>query len=92
MDIEFDPAKNTRNIELRGISFDLVSEMEFGSALVGLDTRTNYGEDRFTATGLIAGRVHVLIFKPTQTGIRVISLGKANEREVQRYEQVQAKP
>ena len=92
MDIEFDPAKNTRNIELRGISFDLAAEMEFDSALVLLDTRKDYGEHRFSATGIIAGRVHVLIFKPTQAGIRVISLRKANEREVKQYEQTQTKP
>jgi len=92
VDIEFDPAKNTRNIELRGIAFDFAAEMEFDSALVMLDTRNDYGEDRFSATGIIAGRVQVLIFKPTQTGIRVISLRKANEREAKRYEQAQAKP
>ena len=91
MDIEFDPAKNTRNIELRGISFELAAEMDFATALVAQDRRNDYGEDRFSATGIIAGRVHVLIFKPTRTGIRVISLRKANEREVKRYEQAQAK-
>jgi hypothetical protein len=37
------------------------------------------------ATGLIAQRVHVLIFCFRETKIRLISLRKANPREVKRY-------
>lgn len=92
VDITFDPAKNTRNIELRGISFERAAEMAFDTALVFADTRKDYGEDRYSAIGPIANRLHVLIFTPTATGIRIISLRKANEREVKRYEQAQAEP
>jgi uncharacterized protein len=84
--IEFDPAKDARNIELRGISFEEAARFEWESALVIQDTRRNYGEPRYRAFGFIDNRLHVLVFTPRTGGIRVISLRKANGREVLRYE------
>lgn len=89
MDIEFDPVKSATNADSRGLPFDLVNEFDFGSALFAQDTRMEYGEVRIQALGLLRGRVHVLIFTETSTGIRVISLRKANKREVKRYESPQ---
>jgi uncharacterized DUF497 family protein len=37
----------------------------------------------------LAGRLHVLVFTETVTGIRVISFRKANARERKAYEQAQ---
>jgi uncharacterized DUF497 family protein len=37
MEITFDLAKSTRNIELRGLSFDLVVSFEFETALFSPD-------------------------------------------------------
>jgi uncharacterized protein len=37
------------------------------------------------ALGQIGERLHVLCFTPIEGGIRVISLRKANDREVSRY-------
>jgi len=36
---------------------------------------------------MIGDRVHCVVFAETAGGVRVISFRKANEREVQRYEQ-----
>lgn len=47
--ITYDPAKNTRNIIERGLSFDKVALFDFDTALVHLDTRKNYGEIRYSA-------------------------------------------
>jgi uncharacterized protein len=46
-----------------------------------------YPEVRVSALGLLAGRVHALVFCETTQGIRVISLRKANKRKVKRYEE-----
>lgn len=89
MEIEFDPEKSARNVELRGLPFDLVADFDFDSALVARDTREDYGEDRFIAMGLIAARLHVLAYTMRGDRLRVISLRKANAREVERYEQAQ---
>ena len=86
MEITYDPNKSQRNIEQRGLSFDLVADLEWDTALIVPDTRFDYPEARFTATGFIEQRLHVVCFTPTSRGIRVISFRKANRREVNNYE------
>jgi uncharacterized DUF497 family protein len=86
MHITFDPDKNLRNIADRGLSFELAGEFDFETAVIWMDTRRAYPEVRIAALGLLAGRVHALIFVETTTGIRIISFRRANKREVQRYE------
>ena len=90
MDITYDPAKNERNIRERGLSFERVADFDFQTVLLSIDTRRDYGEIRQVALGYLDGRLHVLCFVETDTGIRVISLRKANAREVRRYEKAQA--
>lgn len=87
MRIEYDPDKNLRNIRERGLPFEQAEEFDFTTALIWIDARRPYPEVRFSALGLLAGRVHSLIFSETANGIRVISFRKANEREVKRYGQ-----
>ena len=87
MEIEFDAAKNETNIRNRGLSFELVIDFDFETAVIWIDIRKTYPEVRISALGLLAGRVHSLVFTETSNGIRVISFRKANRREVKRYEQ-----
>ncbi|MFA7532653.1 MAG: BrnT family toxin [Castellaniella sp.] len=87
MKIEFDPQKSDTNVQERGLSFALVEQFDFETALFKIDDRHDYGEVRIRALGRIGDRVHALVFKETQIGIRVISLRKANRREVRIYEQ-----
>ena len=86
MIITYDPSKNLRNIVERGLPFDQAAEFEFSTAIFALDARHRYAEDRVRAIGKIRGRVHVLVYTYTADGIRVISLRKANAREVKSYE------
>jgi uncharacterized protein len=86
MEITFDPAKSARNIELRGLSFERAVDFQFETALFSPDQRRDYGEMRIRALGLLEGRLHALVFVETQHGIRVVSLRKANKREVTIYE------
>ena len=78
MDISFDAAKNARNIPARGISFERALAFEWDSALIVADTRRNYGELRFQGFGLIAERLHVVVFTPRSGKTHIISLRKAN--------------
>ena len=55
------------------------------TAVVCEDTRKHYAEPRFEATGLIGIRLHVMVFCLRADVIRVISLRKANPREVKSY-------
>jgi uncharacterized DUF497 family protein len=88
--ITFDPTKNETNLRERGLSFEAAADFEFESALVHIDDRQEYGEVRYVAVGLLQGRLHVLCFTEQPDGIRVISLRRANEREVKRYAQSKA--
>lgn len=83
--IGFDPAKNATNIASRGLSFELVEQMEWTTALMVEDTRKAYGERRFQVLGFIGERLHAVVFTPRDGMVHVISLRKANSREVKRY-------
>jgi len=86
MKIEFDPAKNAKNILERGISFELAAEFDLATAKIWADTRKDYGEERFIALGYIGERLFSLVFTVRGEVLRVISLRKANSREVKNYE------
>ena len=86
VDISFDPGKNARNIAIHGVSLELSTEFDWEGALNREDTRRDYGEKRFRAFGLIGSRVYVLIHTPREGRVHVISLRKANKREVRRFE------
>jgi uncharacterized DUF497 family protein len=51
------------------------------------DARRDYGEARYQALGEIDGRVYMLVFTPRGGDVHVISLRKANRREIKRYEE-----
>jgi uncharacterized DUF497 family protein len=86
MKIEFDSAKNAKNIQERGLSFEQVAEFNFKSAQFTIDNRRDYGETRYRALGFIKQRLYALVFVQIVGGIRVISFRKANNREVKSYE------
>jgi uncharacterized protein len=86
MRIEYDARKSIENEKLRGISFDLAERFDWESAIITRDVRKDYGEDRFLALGLIDVTLHSLAFTPRSKWIRVISLRKANKREIKTYE------
>ncbi len=85
-DVSCDPAKSERNVANRGISFEVAEQFEWDTALIVEDLRQEYGERRFSALGFIAGRLHAMVFTPRAGKIHVISLRKANRREMRRYE------
>jgi uncharacterized DUF497 family protein len=86
MKITFDQPKNERNVIERGLSFEKASGFDFETAFIWRDDRRDYGEVRYSALGLIGDRLHALVFTEITDGVRVISLRKANAREVRRYE------
>jgi uncharacterized DUF497 family protein len=79
------PAKRASNIAKHGVDFTAAEDFEWGTALVEADTRWDYGEVRLRATGSIGGRLHVLIYTIRQTSTWVISLRRANNKEIRRY-------
>lgn len=86
MQLGFDPAKNERNVQERGLEFALVAELDWTSAMIDEDTRQAYGERRFRVLGYIRERLYALVFTPRAGKLHIISLRKANVREVKRHE------
>jgi len=86
LDIEYDAAKNADNLNDRGLSFELARQFDWASAHIEEDTRKDYGERRFWATGFIGDTLHRLVFTPRGSKMRIISLRRANKRERKRYE------
>ena len=86
MNIEFDGTKNEKNIRDRGISFELAADFDLATAKIWIDTRKNYGEKRFIALGTIGERLFSMVFTVRGDVLRIISLRKANKREVNSYE------
>ena len=91
MEISFDPAKSERNVTDRGLPFTLVEHLDWSGALIEEDVRQNYGERRYLALGMIGDRLHAVVFTPRAGKVHVISLRKANQREVKDHAQ-KAKP
>lgn len=90
MKMDFDPAKNDRNIRERGLPFERVADFDFDTAVIYPDTRRDYSEVRYVALGMLDARLHVLVFSEIAGGIRVISFRKGNDREVKHYEQARS--
>lgn len=84
--ITYDSAKHQRNVLIRGLSFNLVMQFDWHGALIRRDERHDYGELRYCALGYIHHRLFSLVFTPRDGAVHVISLRKANSREVSRYE------
>jgi hypothetical protein len=85
VDFTFDPTKNARNFDVHGISFERVIDFDWSLAIHLEDSRHDYSERRFRAFGPIEGRLHALVYTPRGPSVHVISLRKANKREVRRY-------
>ncbi|HRM82887.1 BrnT family toxin [Acidovorax sp. IB03] len=89
MNVTFDQAKDAANLAKHGVSLTEAAGFEWGTAVVWPDTRRDYGEARMVALGYIGLRIMALVFvdrppeQPTER--RIISLRKANSREVKRY-------
>lgn len=82
---DWDEAKSAENLVKHGVDFAAVEGFEWDSALIALDGRRDYGELRYSVFGLIGDRLFNLVFTPRAGRVRVISLRRANRREVRRY-------
>ena len=85
MRVEFDPAKDVGNSEKHGVSLRLAGELDWDTALVWIDDRFEYGELRMIALAPKIGTLYHMAFVDHGDVCRIISLRRANRREVKRY-------
>ncbi|MFQ5345559.1 MAG: BrnT family toxin [Mariprofundus sp.] len=86
MAYEWDEGKRTINLEKHGIDFSAIHLFDWESATIFADQRIDYNEPRMVAYGRIKGRLIVVVYAMRgDKSIRVISMRKANKREVVKY-------
>lgn len=85
MIITFDPAKDAANLAKHGVSLSEAANLEWDEALMWVDARHDYDEPRQSALVPLGNRLYFVVFVDRGDGLRIISLRKANKREVNRY-------
>ena len=87
MDFEWDEAKNEVCFLERGFDFAYVAQAFFDpNRLNRADLRRNYGEERYQLLGRIDSRIFVVVYTQRSKATRIISARKANNREINQYE------
>lgn len=85
MRIEFDPVKDAGNQAKHGVSLSLAEELDWDAALVWVDDRYEYGELRMIALAPKTEILYYVAFVERGEARRIISLRRANRREVKHY-------
>ena len=83
--IEFDKAKREITLFARGLDMARAKEVFASPHMDQLDDRRNYGEVRIRTFGYLDGRPVFIVW--TYRGLirRIISMRRANEREIKKY-------
>jgi uncharacterized DUF497 family protein len=88
--ITYDPAKDASNQAKHGLSLALAKELEWDTLARKPDTRRDYGELHQLGYANAGDRLYCVVFVDRPAGApterRIISLRKANSREVRSYE------
>ena len=85
MRFDFDPGKDATNLGKHGLSLAAAAELGWEAALVWLDDRADYGEVRMVALAPIGDILFFVAFVDREPVRRIISLRRANRREVNHY-------
>jgi uncharacterized protein len=86
MNTTYDEAKNAVNQEKHGVSLTLAEAIDWTSVWFAPDDRMDYGELREIGYAVIDARLYCVVFTQRGEIFHIISLRKANNREIRRYE------
>lgn len=82
---EYDSEKDAANRLKHGLSLEVARRIDWNDITVVPDKRHDYQEARYRIYGKVLDRLHVAIVTPRDGVLRIISLRKANRREVTQY-------
>ncbi len=85
MQIDFDPAKDASNTAKHGVSLAWAGQLEWDALVSKPDTRRDYDELRMIGYAFVGARLYCVVFADRAGVRRIISLRKANDREVDLY-------
>jgi uncharacterized DUF497 family protein len=83
--LEFDPAKDKRNRALHGLSLAFAAKLVWDEALVWVDDRYGYDEQRMVGLAPEGSRLYYVAFVDRGDIRRIISLRYAERREIKHY-------
>nr|WP_297461822.1 BrnT family toxin [uncultured Halomonas sp.] len=86
MQLEYDAQKAANTLNEPGIDFSRAADVFAGDTLDRIDSRHDYGEERIITAGRLDGRIVLIVWTPRGSVRRIISMRKANEREIARLE------
>ena len=92
MQIEFDPRKRALTLRHRGLDFAECLEAFSGVSFTFEDSRKIYGPDRFITLAFLGHRLVVVVWTPRGAARRIISMRKANAREIETFSQALDRP
>ncbi len=85
MQFDFDSSKDATNLSKHGLSLAAAAELSWDAALVWIDDRADYGEVRMVALAPLGDILCFVAFVDREPARRIISLRRANRREVNHY-------
>ena len=85
VEITFDPDKDAANVAKHALSLALARDLEWDTLQWTEDTRRTYGETRMAGYAFMGERLYGVVYVVRGDVLRVISLRKANQREVKSY-------
>lgn len=86
MEFEWDPDKAASNLAKHGVSFEVVSRLDWTKAVTRPDDRHEYGEKRWRALHVDdEGTRYVVIFVERGGKYRIISVRRAHAKEQRKW-------
>lgn len=86
MEFEWHEAKNQAKLRKHGISFETARLIFEGSVFTRLDTREDYGEDRYISIGRLEQTLIVVAHTSRKGYVRIISARPASRKERRDYD------
>ena len=83
--LEWNEEKRLLTLEKRGLDFADAALIFAGETYNFPDDRKDYGETRIITVGYLNERMVVIVWTPRGNNRRIISMRKANEKEIANY-------
>ena len=87
-----DPHKSCANYFKHGIVLEFAQYLDWTNGMVWQDVRQNYNEVRMSGLVPLEGKVYAVVYVLRAESTRMISLRKANNREMKQYDKQHTKP
>ena len=87
MKLSWNEVKRQKTLQERELDFNDAAEVFAQCHLSIPDERIDYGEPRFIVVGFLQNRMTILVYAPRGEAKHIISMRKANDREIKKYSQ-----